>query len=228
MGSRCEPRKEAVVPVRIFGTDREGKVFSENVSTVDISHHGVKLRGVRASLKLDEIIGLTYGKNKGHFRVKWTGTPGTAAQGTAGLLNLSPEKPLWDFLLPQSGVDAFLARRNTERRRWPRVKCSISAELRLAGGAPVIWGKASDLSQGGCFIEIPIPLSADTRFDIALWLGETKLPLHGQVASVAPGFGNGVRFLNLSAESQEHLRGFIDSIKPLQRESLSQIKRSGA
>lgn len=226
MGSRCEPRKAAVVPVRIFGTDREGKVFSENVNTVDVSQHGVKLSGIRASLKVDEVIGLTYGKSKGHFRVKWTGTSGTPAQGTAGLLNLSPEKPLWDFLLPHSAVDVFLAKRNTDRRRWPRVKCSISAELRLPG-SPVIWGKASDLSQGGCFVEMPIPLPADTRFELALWLGETKLPLKGQVASVAPGFGNGVRFLNVAPEATDHLCRFIDSIRPIDRESLSHIKRSG-
>ncbi len=227
MGSRREPRKAAAVPVRIFGTDREGKVFSENVSTIDISQHGVKLGGVRASLKLDEIVGLTCGKNKVHFRVKWVGAPGTTAEGTVGLLNLNPEKPLWDFHLPQTAIDSFVAQRTTDRRRWPRVKCSVSVELRIPG-KPVIWGKASDLSQGGCFIEMAIPLPRETKCNIALWLGETKLPLEGQVASVAPGYGNGIRFLNLSSENQEHLRRHIQSIAPLERDPLSQSRRSGA
>jgi len=225
MGSRREPRQAIAVSVRIFGTDRDGKVFSENVITIDVSLNGAKLGGVRALLKVDEIVGLTYGKNKSHFRVKWTGTPCTPTEGTVGLLNLNPEKPLWDFLLPH-GIDVFQKQRTSDRRRWPRVKCSVSVELRRPGEA-IIWGKASDLSQGGCFVEMPIPLPLDTKFEIALWLGQTKLPLAGQVASLAPGFGNGVRFLNISSESLEYLRRFIQSITPEEREPIAQVKRSG-
>lgn len=226
MGSRCEPRKIVAVAVRIFGTDREGKVFSEAVHTIDVSQHGAKLGGVCAQLKVDEIIGLTFGQNKVHFRVKWTGAPGTAAEGTVGLLNLTPEKPLWDFLLPH-GIDAFQTQRANERRRWPRVKCSVSVEIRREGHS-VIWGKASDLGEGGCFVEMPIPLAADTNFEIGLWLGETKLQVHGEVASVAPGFGNGVRFLGLAPEHLEHLRCFIQSITPQARQAIAQVKHSGA
>ena len=226
MGTRREPRKLVSVPVRIFGTDRNGKVFSENVTTIDVSVNGAKLTGVRAQLKVDEVIGLSYGKNKSQFRIKWTGTPATPAEGTIGLLNLNPERPLWDFLLPH-GIDVFQQQRTTERRRWARVKCAVSVELRRPGQA-VIWGKASDLSQGGCFVEMSIPLALETRFEIALWLDETKLPLEGQVASVAPGFGNGVRFLNISSASLEHLKRFIQSITPVQRETLAMSKRSGA
>jgi hypothetical protein len=56
---------------------------------------------LKAKLQLDEIIGLTYGKNKGHFRVKWMGTPGTVTEGIMGLVNLNPCKPMWDFPVPQ-------------------------------------------------------------------------------------------------------------------------------
>jgi len=73
-------------------------------------------------------------------------------------------------------------------------------------GQPVIWGKVSDLSLGGCFVEMPIPLPVNTKFEVALWLGVTKLRLKGEVASASPGFGIGVRFTNVSPESQESLR----------------------
>ena len=146
MGNRREPRKTVAVEVRIFGTDRDGKVFSESVKTIDVSRNGAKLGGLKANLRVDEIIGLTYGKNKVHFRVKWTGAPGTHTQGTVGLLNLTPEKALWDFPLPAGELDGYMQQRSVERRRWPRIKCSISVEIRPAGQA-VIWGKASDLSK---------------------------------------------------------------------------------
>src|SRR5690349_8384889 len=107
MGKRREPRKAMEVPVRIFGTDREGNIFSENISTVDISHCGVKLTGIRAKLQNEEIIGLTYRRNKIHFRVRWIGQPNTPLDGRVGLLNLTPEKPLWDFSLPEGFVDNY-------------------------------------------------------------------------------------------------------------------------
>jgi len=67
MGQRREPQKLIDVPLRIFGTDSGGKIFSENVTTVDVSQNGAKLGGVRTQVKVDEIIGATYGKNKVHF-----------------------------------------------------------------------------------------------------------------------------------------------------------------
>jgi hypothetical protein len=225
VGKRREARKMVAVPVRIFGSDRDGKVFSENAITIDVSHSGAKLAGVKACLRLEEIIGLSYGKNRVHFRVKWTGTAGTPSEGTIGLLNLAPEKPLWDFALPQADMDSFLDR-NAERRRWPRVKCSISVEIRQAGQA-MIWGKASDLSQGGCFVEMAIPLPMGSEFDIAVWLRDAKLPLRGRVVSLAPGFGNGVCFLNTSSAAQEHLRRFLEGMAPVGNGALAFVKRSG-
>ncbi len=210
MGKRREARKPLALPVRIFGTDRGGRMFSENVTTAELSQNGAKLTGVRAALKVDEIIGLTYGKIKVHFKVKWVGEPGSPREGEVGLLNLTPEKPLWDFPLPSGAMDDFRFA-GKDRRQSARVKCSISAELHPVG-QPVIWGKVSDLSLGGCFVEMPIPLPVNTKFEVALWLGETKLRLKGEVASSSPGFGIGVRFTNISPESQESLRRHMQII----------------
>ena len=76
----------------------------------------------------------------------------------------------------------------------------------------MIWGKVSDLSLGGCFVEMPIPLAVHAKIEIALWLGETKLRLKGEVVSTSPGFGMGVRFTGLSSESQELLRRHVQNI----------------
>jgi len=209
LGKRREPRKPVQLLVRIFGTDREGKIFSENVTATDVSQNGVRVIGVRARPNPDEVIGVTYGKNKVHFRVKWVGEPGSPRAGELGLLNLTPEKPFWDFPVPSGIMDNF--RPSEDRRQSSRVKCSVSVELHPAG-QPVIWGKASDLSMGGCFVEMPIPLAVNTKFDIALWLGETKVRFQGEVVSAAPGFGVGVRFTQLSEGAQDCLRQHIVTI----------------
>ena len=209
MGQRREPRRLIEMPVRIFGTDSGGKIFSENVTTVDVSQSGAKLGGVQASVKREEIIGVTQGSNKVHFRVKWVGERGSPKEGQIGLLNLTPEKPFWGLTLPSGASDNFRFAGN-DRRQSVRVKCSISVELHPVRQS-VIWGRASDLSEGGCFVEMPIPLDLDTRFEIVLWLGGTKLRLKGEVVSKAPGFGIGVRFTSLSPESQELLRRYVQN-----------------
>jgi hypothetical protein len=204
MGKRREPRTPIELPVRIFGTDHSGKIFSENVTTIDVSQHGARLRAVRAQLRIEEIIGITHGNKKINFRVKWVGEPSTLREGQVGTFNLAPEKPLWDLALPSGAMDNFLF--TSDRRKSVRVKCSISVELQPAAGPQVIWGKASDLSAGGCFVEMPNPLKADTAVEIALWLGETKLRLSGKVTNSAPGFGIGVSFVNASPQARAVLQ----------------------
>jgi hypothetical protein len=211
MGKRREPRKEVQLPVRVFGTDASGRIFSESAATLDISQNGVKLGGIKAHVAKEEIIGLTYQNRKVHFRVKWVGEPGSPREGQIGLLNLSPEKPLWDVALPPKVVDNFIYS-GTDRRKFPRVKCAISVEIQPPGQS-VIWAKASDLSLGGCFIEMPIPMPVGAAFEVALWLGPTKLRLRAKAVSSAPGFGNGLSFLKASPDAIELLQRHISSLE---------------
>jgi len=194
--------------VRVFGTDSHGRIFSETVTLVNLSQHGARLNGVKAQLKVDELVGITYGKNKVHFRVKWAGGLGTPAQGQVGLLNLHPERPFWNTSLPSRNVDTFKSTAGNERRKAVRVKCSVSVELHPAGQA-ALWGHASDLSQGGCFVEMAIPLQTGSKFEILLWLGANKLRLQGVAATSSPGFGMGVRFCNATPEDHEFLQEHI-------------------
>jgi hypothetical protein len=210
MGQRREPRKAVEVSVRIFGTDADGKIFSQSVTTVDVSRNGLRLCGVQARIAVDEIIGVTYGKSRVHFRTKWVGEPGTLKEGQIGLLNLTPEKSLWDFSLPPGTIDRFHYA-GKDRRRFPRVKCSISAELHPTG-QPVVWAKVSDLSLGGCYIEMPIPLAVGSKLEVLLWLGTNKVRFHCEVASASRGVGIGMRFTDVSEENLELLRHHIQTL----------------
>ena len=211
MGKRNEPRKPAQMQVRIFGTDTRGRIFSEKVNTLDVSRSGAKLTGIKAEIQVDEIIGLTHGSNRVHFRVKWVGQPGTPTAGQLGVLNLTPERQLWGMQLPAGINDIFGAEAKGERRRTPRVKCDVPIQLCSEGEAN-LWGKASDISAGGCFIEMPIPLNMGEKFDIALWLGKEKVRFKGEVVSRAPGFGIGVRFLDISDQDRVRLKKHIEAI----------------
>src|SRR5260370_29050942 len=97
-----------------------------------------------------------------------------------------------------------------DSRKSVRVKCSISVELH--SGGQIIWGRTSDLSQSGCFVEMHIPLKVESKFEIVLWLDGTKLRLQGSVASTSPGFGIGVRFMNVTSQDREFLERHIQTL----------------
>lgn len=215
MGMRNEPRKGIEVPVRIFGTDKTGAVFSQKALTVNVSRNGVELAGVQSQLGVNEIVGLSYGTNRLHFRVKWVGAPGTPKAGRVGMLNVSPGKPLWDFPLDGSCPDPYQPGA-VERRQHPRYRCQLSAEIHIQNG-PSFWGNLADLSVGGCYVEMPLPLEMRTNLKMALWLGQDRVWVEGEVAHTTPGFGVGVRFMELADADRERIRIFLDSLAPLLR-----------
>jgi hypothetical protein len=208
MGQRREPRLDINLPVRIFGTDSSGQIFSEKVSTVNVSRQGAELSGLKATPALEEIVGITYGAHKVHFRVKWVGQPDTPKASHVGLLNISPDKPLWDFPLPAADLDQFRRMASTNRRKYPRVKCITSVELHPEGET-MIWGRATDLSLGGCYVEMGIPLKQSSRLRIGLWIKQAKLWVEGEVRSSTPGFGIGVKFTQISQEGLQTLSAYL-------------------
>jgi len=224
MGKRLELRHAIRLPVRIFGTDAEGQLFSESVYSFDISPQGARLDGVKAKIKVGEIIGVTHRQTKGRFTVKWVGKEGTSQAGQIGLVSVTPEKNIWDTPMPSGGSDRYVEpavrgerrqgdrRQAGERRDSARLKCVISVQLQPEGQSAPIWGKAVDMSVGGCFIEMPIPLEKGTRLKIGIWIHDNKLRASGRVVSSRPGFGIGVQFTEISQMDADQLRDFLKSI----------------
>jgi hypothetical protein len=213
MGQRRETRKDITVPVRIFGTDANGRPFSENVTTINVSRDGVKLSGVKALLKPGETIGLVFGTNKARFHVRWVGEDNTASAGQIGLQSAPSERSIWDFPLPAPGFDEFGRRsKGTDRRKNPRLKCMNSVELYPEGESAKVWGKASDLSLGGCFVEMPTPLRVGTVLKMILWIKDEKLQVKAKVVNSRPGFGIGIEFQEMPPDGTARLREFLSSI----------------
>jgi len=216
MAKRREPRVELQLPIRVFGTDINGKAFSEKIVTIDVSRRGVKLSRVQAQIKVGETIGMTYGQTKGRFIVRWVGAPGTPRAGQIGIEYASPEKPFWSVPLPEPTTDDFGRQTgDKDRRRHLRIKSINSVELHPQGETSRIWGKATDLSLGGCFVEMPIPLKQGTTIKMALWLKETKLWVAAKVVSSRPGFGIGLQFSEMPEEDSNRLKEFLQSVSRL-------------
>ena len=215
MGRRSEPRKVVQVPVRIFGTDVTGVVFSEKVATVNVSRNGVELAGVHPQLTIGEIVGLTYGTNRGHFRVKWVGAIGTPRIGHLGLQNIAPEKLFWDFPLPPPTVDLYQPA-FPERRRHPRFRCNNSVEIHVQNGAS-FWATVSDLSLGGCYIQMPIPIEPGTKVRIGLWIDQCRVWAEGEVAHRTLGMGIGMKFNQVGDADLNRIRAYLETLTPFSR-----------
>ncbi len=202
--------------VRILGTDAQGHPFAEKVDALDASRCGMRVRGFSVALKLEDTVSVSYGDQKARYRVKWVGeaaaSAGSPALREAGLENISPERNIFDFSLPMPVLDHYAGPSGGERRASPRLRCAASAELRPDGlGAPIMVAIA-DLSIGGCFIEMPMPLRQGTQLKVTLWLNTVKVQTDAVVTNTRPGFGMGLQFAGIAKEEQAKLREYLAKI----------------
>ncbi len=102
-----------------------------------------------------------------------------------------------------------------ERRRHPRVRASLQIESRPEGTDVPMRLETTDISLGGCYVEMVLTLDVGARLDISLWLGEQKVITKGVVVTRHAQFGNGIEFMGMSPQDQNLLRRFLDSLDPL-------------
>jgi hypothetical protein len=105
MATRRERRVSTPLSVRLWGLDREGKVFSQNVKTLNIATSGARLFGVTAALERGYIVGLQCGNMRARFMVVWVGESGTSREGQVGLR--AAENGIWSVALPRAADEDF-------------------------------------------------------------------------------------------------------------------------
>ena len=105
MPIRREPRVTVPISVRLWGLDRDGKVFSQNVKTLNIATSGARLYGVTAKLERGFIVGLQCGNMRARFMVMWVGEPGSSREGQVGLR--AAENGIWSVALPRASDDDY-------------------------------------------------------------------------------------------------------------------------
>jgi len=129
-----------------------------------------------------------------------------------GLLNISPEKPLWDFPLPPPTPDNHQPR-VAEQRKCTRFKCHNSVEIQTQDGAS-FRATVADLSVGGCYVEMAMPLPPGTKLKAGIWIGESKCCADCEVAHSTAGIGTGLMFNRISEPDLERIRQFLGTLAP--------------
>jgi hypothetical protein len=99
-----------------------------------------------------------------------------------------------------------------ERRRHPRYTVRVPIELHPEGSDVPIQLETTDLSRGGCYVELLTPLPLGVRVQATLWLADYPVVIHGRVVTRHPQFGNGIIFVDFEGQAEVLLNRYLDAI----------------
>jgi len=91
----------------------------------------------------------------------------------------------------------------SNRRGQVRYACRLGAEVYQTGSPVRHYCHLSDLSPGGCYLEMPLAFAAGLTVEIVVRTHEMKLRLSGEVKASHPSYGMGVLF-HLNTKDERH------------------------
>jgi CheY-like chemotaxis protein len=111
-------------------------------------------------------------------------------------------------LHPDSGL-ARLRASPGNRRGQSRHTCRLGADVYRMGTTVPNRCSLTDISVGGCYVEMPSPFPTGTQVEIVVRTQNMKLRTRGVVQSVHPGFGMGVQLHLHSDEDRDQVQSLI-------------------
>lgn len=101
---RRQNRIQAVLPVRVRGTDASGASFEELAHTLDLTPTGVRLGAIRHQVKALDTLTILYRQRRMEFRVVWIKLLEGTREYQVGLKAFSQEKDAWGLSLFNSSA----------------------------------------------------------------------------------------------------------------------------
>jgi DNA-binding NarL/FixJ family response regulator len=98
------------------------------------------------------------------------------------------------------------------RRTQVRYACRLGAEVYLTGTSVPNRCCLTDLSSGGCYLEVPLPFPQGSTVEIVVRTYEMKLSLRGKVLASHPGFGMGIAFELKTKDEQASVKKLTDFV----------------
>jgi hypothetical protein len=101
---RRQDRIQAVLPVKVRGTDSSGQSFEILAHTLDLTANGARLGSIRLQLKVLDTLTIFYRQRKMEFTVVWTKLLDGRSEYQVGLQAFSQEKEGWGMNLFISAI----------------------------------------------------------------------------------------------------------------------------
>jgi hypothetical protein len=99
-----------------------------------------------------------------------------------------------------------------DRRQHPRYTVQVPIEIRQEDSDLPMRLETTDLSRGGCYIQLISALPLGARLQVTLWLGGYPVVIQGRVVTRHPQFGNGIMFLEFEGEGDQLLSRYLEAI----------------
>jgi CheY-like chemotaxis protein len=98
------------------------------------------------------------------------------------------------------------------RRGQTRYACRLGAEVYQRGSSVRNYCHLSDLSPGGCYLEMPLAFPAGTPVEITVRTQDMKLRVSGEVKASHPGYGMGISFKLNTKDERHGVQQLIDFV----------------
>jgi hypothetical protein len=98
---------------------------------------------------------------------------------------------------------------NQDRRRSPRFPFIADAEVTEIASETKLSAKTSDLSTGGCFLDMLNPSPEGTEIVVRIYHADTAFAARGKVVFLFPNMGMGVMFTSVPESQQAILEKWL-------------------
>ena len=115
-------------------------------------------------------------------------------------------EPATNLAIPVVHADA------DNRRAQTRYACRLGAEVYQTGTSVPNHCCLTDLSSGGCYLEVSLPFPQGSSVEIVVRTYEMKLRLRGTVQASHPGYGMGIAFEMATKEERDNGKKLIDFV----------------
>jgi c-di-GMP-binding flagellar brake protein YcgR len=101
---------------------------------------------------------------------------------------------------------------DSERRRAPRYPIIADAEVTEIASETKLSARTSDLSLGGCFLDMLNPSPEGTEIAVRISHADTTFTARGRVVFLFPNMGMGVMFTSVPASQQGVLEKWLEEL----------------
>ena len=104
----------------------------------------------------------------------------------------------------------------SERRRAPRYPIIADAVITEIASDTKLTAKTSDLSAGGCFLDMLNPSPEGSDIEVRISHANTTFTARGRVVFVFPNMGMGVMFTSFEASQQAVLQKWLEELSAVE------------